>query len=101
LDTGPQVVFNDMYSDQTIHFSSSPDCSSAKSGIWAKAGLTFDPTTARLYVAPGNGTYNPATHLWGDSLLALNPDGTASNGGPLDSYTPSNFQALQNNDKDL
>jgi hypothetical protein len=101
LNTGTQNVFNDMCSDQTIHFSSSPDCSSAKSGIWAKAGLTFDPATARLYVATGNGTFNPATHLWGDSLLALNPDGTGVNGGPVDSYTPSNFQTLQNNDKDL
>ena len=101
LDTGTQVVFNDMCSDQTIHFSANPDCSSAKSGIWAKAGLTFDPATARLYAVTGNGTYNPATHLWGDSILALNPNGTGVNGGPLDSYTPSNYQALQNSDKDL
>ncbi|HWZ87720.1 MAG TPA: malectin domain-containing carbohydrate-binding protein [Polyangiaceae bacterium] len=101
LNTGAQTVFNAMCSDQAIHFSSSPDCSSAKSGIWAKAGLTFDPATSRLYAGTGNGTYNPGSHLWGDSIVALNPDGTGVNGGPVDSYTPSNFQTLQNSDLDL
>jgi hypothetical protein len=101
LSTGAQTVFNDMCSDQTIHFASSPDCASAKSGIWAKAGLTFDPATSRLYVVTGNGTYAPTSHFWGDSILALNPDGSGMNGGPVDSYTPSNFQTLQNSDKDL
>ena len=104
LNTGTQNVFNDMCSDQTIHFQRVAGLLIRESPAFGrKPGLTFDPTTARLYVATGNGTYNPATHLWGDSLLALNPDGTEkrSNGGPVDSYTPSNYQALQNADKDL
>ena len=39
---------------------------------------------------------------WGDSVLALNPDGSGCGGGkPLDSYTPTTFQNLQNTDADL
>src|SRR5262249_1495735 len=39
---------------------------------------------------------------WGDSLLALNPDGTGSGLGlPVDSYTPSNYTTLYNSDIDL
>ncbi len=103
LSTGAQTVFNAMCSNQTVHFTaSSPDCTAGnKSGVWAKAGVTFDPATNRLYVGTGNGTFSPSSFLWGDSLLALNPDGTGVNGGPVDSYTPSNYQTLQNNDKDL
>ena len=101
LTTGTQKVFNDMCSDQTVHFSFTTDCSSAKSGIWAKAGLTFDPATARLYAVTGNGTFNPTSHLWGDSIIALNPDGSGANGNPVDSYTPSNYASLQSSDKDL
>jgi hypothetical protein len=102
LNTGAQVVFNAMCSDQNVHFTlSTPDCPSQKSGIWAKAGLTFDPGTSRLYAGTGNGTFGPASHNWGDTVFALNPDGTGVNGGPVDSYTPTNFQNLQNTDLDL
>ena len=35
-------------------------------------------------------------------MLALNPDGTARpDGQPLDSYTPTNFQQLQDGDTDI
>jgi hypothetical protein len=102
LGSGAQKVFNAMCSNQTIHFSSSPDCAGQKSGIWAKAGVTFDSLTNRVYIGTGNGTFAPSTFYWGDSILALNPDGSgAGNGNPLDSYTPSVYQTLQNNDKDL
>ena len=51
----------------------------------------------------GNGDYdgNMGGHEWGDSVFSLNPDGTGSSGKPLDSYTPTNFQSLQNSDNDL
>jgi F5/8 type C domain/Malectin domain/PQQ-like domain/PQQ enzyme repeat len=103
LGTGAQKVFNAMCSDQTVHFTlgGTPGCSSRGSGIWAKAGVTFDPATGKLFVVTGNGTFNAAGHQWGDSILALNPDGSGVNNGPIDSYTPSNFQSLQNTDKDL
>jgi hypothetical protein len=102
LGTGTQKVWNAMCSNQTIHFGGSTDCASQKSGIWAKAGITYDPLTNRIYAGTGNGTFNPSSFYWGDSVVALNPDGSGNaNGTPLDSYTPSNFQTLQNNDKDL
>jgi hypothetical protein len=102
LATGAQKVFNAMCSDQTIHFGGSTDCAAQKSGIWAKAGVTFDALTARVYVVTGNGLFSPATFMWGDSILALNPDGTGvGNGDPVDSYTPVNYQTLQTADLDL
>ena len=104
LSTGAQTVFNAMCSNQAVHFTlgGNPDCANGqKSGIWAKAGLTFDPVTNRLYVGTGNGTFNPSAFMWGDTILALNADGTGANGGPVDSYTPTNFQSLQNSDLDL
>src|SRR5262249_32477725 len=91
-----------MCSNQTIHFGGSTDCPSQKSGIWAKAGVTWDALTNRLYAGTGNGTFNPGSFYWGDSVVALNVDGSGNaNGTPLDSYTPSNYQSLQNSDKDL
>ena len=49
----------------------------------------------------GNGGFAPSNDNWGDSVFALNADGTGAVGQPLDSYTPTNFQALQNGDTDL
>jgi hypothetical protein len=104
LNTGTQKVFNAMCSNNTAHLGVN-GCNGgggAKSGIWAKAGITYDPLTNRIYVGTGNGTFNPSQFYWGDSVLALNADGSgAGNGNPLDSYTPSNYQTLQNSDKDL
>jgi hypothetical protein len=52
-------------------------------------------------VGTGNGTFDPGTGQWSDSVLALHPDGTGSAGGPLDSYTPTTFAQLQASDLDL
>jgi hypothetical protein len=104
LSTGAQTVFNTLCSNQpNVHFSTGTDCSMKQSGIWAKAGVTFDPLTQMLYVGTGNGLFSPTQHAWGDSILKLNPDGTGAgtNGYPIDSYTPSNYQTLQNQDLDL
>jgi outer membrane protein assembly factor BamB len=101
---GSQKVFNTLCSDQTVHFVSAPgtpDCSEVQSGVWARPGVVFDPDTQRIYFAMGNGTFDPTNYHWGDSVLALNPDGTGNNGNPLDSYTPVTFQQLQDSDADL
>jgi hypothetical protein len=34
-------------------------------------------------------------------VLALRPDGSSDNGEPLDAYTPTNFQFLDQSDSDL
>jgi hypothetical protein len=107
LATGTQNVFNMLCSDQLVHFALSPatpNCEKRRAAIWAKDGVIYDDVTDRIYMASGNGPFDANTggHNWGDSVLALNPDGTGSGGGnPMDSYTPTEFAALETNDQDL
>jgi hypothetical protein len=103
LGTGTQKVFNSSCSDQTVHFvtGGSPDCPGVQSAIWGRSGVVYSSDTGKIYCTTGNGTFNPGGHLWGDSVLALNPDGSGANGGPVDSYTPQVFQTLQDQDLDL
>jgi PQQ-like domain len=107
LATGAQRIFNANCSNQTVHFveSGSPDCAHVQSAIWARAGVVYDAHADRILMATGNGDYdgNVAGHYdWGDSVFALHSDGTGNGlGQPLDSYTPTEFQQLQNADLDL
>jgi outer membrane protein assembly factor BamB len=104
LADGAQHVFNADCSDQPVHFveqPGTPDCPAVQSAIWARAGIVYDPDTDRIYMATGNGRFDPALHDWGDTVFALRADGTGANGDPLDSYTPSDFQALDDRDLDL
>jgi hypothetical protein len=107
LSDGTQRVFNALCSDQTVHFveqPGTPDCSGhVQSAIWARVGVVYDSVNDRIFMATGNGDYtgNTGGHEWGDSVFSLNPNGTGSGGLPLDSYTPTNFQNLQNADADL
>jgi hypothetical protein len=75
------------------------------SGIWGRPGVIYDTGTNRIYFATGNALFdaNIAGHYnWGDSVLALKPDGTGSGLGlPVDSYTPSSYVTLYNSDIDL
>lgn len=94
LADGSQRVFNAVCSDQAAHFieqPGSPDCPQVQTAIWARAGVVYDAATDKIYMATGNGTFDPANHDWGDSVFALNPDGTGVNGSPLDSYTPTDY----------
>ena len=105
LADGSQHVFNANCSDNTVHFvlNANPDCQEVQSAIWARAGVVFDSNTGRIFMATGNGTFDANTggHDWGDSVFALNPDGTGSSGWPLDSYTPTNYAQLDALDLDL
>ena len=105
LSDGTQHVFNALCSDQVdVHFVEpphSPDCGDQQAGVWSRAGVVYDPATDRIYATTGNGDFNPGQHDWGDTVFALNPNGTGVNGSPLDSYTPSDHQYLQDNDLDL
>lgn len=104
LADGSQNVFNANCSDQTVHFEQTPgtpDCSAVQTAIWARPSAVYDPDTDRIYVATGNGDFDPGQHNWGDSVLALNPNGTGADGNPLDSYTPADYQALDDRDVDL
>jgi outer membrane protein assembly factor BamB len=108
LATGGQHVFNADCSDQTVHFveGGSPDCPQVQTAVWARPGVVYDADLDRILLATGNGTFDANTggRDWGDSVLALHPDGTGAGGlggRPLDSYTPAEFQALQDQDADL
>jgi putative pyrroloquinoline-quinone-binding quinoprotein/putative pyrroloquinoline-quinone binding quinoprotein len=103
LSTGAQAVFNTLCSNLTTHLGNG-DCSTHQSGIWGRGGATYDAATDRVYIATGNGHYNASTggFNWGDSTLALAHDGTGAGAGmPRDSYTPTNFQQLDDQDIDL
>lgn len=117
LATGTQKVFNSECSDKAIHFCNSAKtmtcvvatggCSSRQNGIWGRPGAIYDAGTDRVFITTGNGPFNinagSGIYNWGDSILALHPDGSggAITGMPVDSYTPSSFQGLQNTDADL
>ena len=124
LTTGAQKVYNTQCSNLFTHFVENGtarvnDCNlgtsinpggpagrdGQMSGIWGRPGVVFDAATNRIYFATGNGLFD-VNHVggyeWGDSVLALKPDGTGSGFGmPVDSYTPPNFPTLYTNDADL
>jgi hypothetical protein len=104
LTDGSQHVFNAVCSDQSVHFVSAPgtpDCASVRSAVWARAAVVYDPDVDKIYFGTGNGDYAPSSHYWGDSVLALAPDGSAATGDPLDAYTPTTFAQLAATDSDL
>ena len=109
LASGAQTVFNTLCSNLSLHFVQNgtngvDDCATRQSGIWGRGGAAYDSATNRIYFATGNGNYNASTggFNWGDSTLALAADGSGAGGGmPRDSYTPTNFQQLDDQDIDL
>jgi hypothetical protein len=115
LATGSAKVFNSLCSDLTFHFvengvksgGNRTDCATAQSGIWGRPGAIYDEGTDLVFITTGNGTFNvnPGMGLyhWGDSVLALHPDGSGSGvtGMPVDSYTPATAQTLDDADADL
>jgi hypothetical protein len=112
LATGGQRVFNMACSDQTQHFKHladqiPPTCATPRNAVWSRPGVVYDAGTDRILMATGNGVYdgNNGGHNWSESVIALHPDGSGGSGGnlgePLDSYTPANFQLLDNADADI
>jgi hypothetical protein len=106
LSSGEQHVFNATCSNQIdVHFVEkpvTPDCDEVQTALWTRPSVVYSADTDKIYTTTGNGTFNPATFAWGDTVLALNPDGTGkADGNPLDSYTPTNYQKLQDTDADI
>jgi hypothetical protein len=78
-----------------------PDCAALRAAVWARSGVVYDADNNEILLATGNGDFVPTSHDWGDSVLAIHPDGTGAAGDPIDSFTPPNFQNLENTDEDL
>jgi hypothetical protein len=100
LVTARVHVFNSLCSN--IHRLLGPDsshsnyCSDAQSGLFGRGQGVIDPNTRAVYVVSGNGPWNGRTN-WGDSILELDSSGQR----PMDSYTPTNQESLNNQDLDL
>src|SRR5580765_34707 len=106
LADGTQKVFNANCSDQTVHLvvaPSVPNCSQPQTAVWSRPGVIYDSVTNRIFMGTGNGLFdgNSGGHDWGDSVIAVAPDGSGSAGKPLDSYTPATYAQLQAADADL
>ena len=104
LGSGAQRVWNADCSDQPVHFThGNPDCKQVQTAVWQRGGVVYDSDLDRILFATGNGDFDlpQGGHDWGDSVLALRPDGTGNGALPLDSYTPADFQHLQDTDLDL
>jgi outer membrane protein assembly factor BamB len=104
LGSGAQRVWNTDCSDQPVHFThGNPDCPHVQSAVWGRAAVVYDSDLDRILFATGNGDFDVPRggRDWGDSVLELRPDATGNGALPLDSYTPTNFQELQDDDADL
>lgn len=105
LATGTQHVFNSLCSNLIdIHLTapeSGPDCNEQQSGIWGRPGVVYSADTDLIYFTTGNAAFDPARFDWGDTVLALKPDGTGIDGRPVDSYTPIDADDLDEQDADL
>jgi len=115
LGTAATNVFNAMCSNQAALIISA-GCVGHGSAIWGRPGAVYDAGTGKIFVATGNatngggapncgstgpGTWNGTT-MWSESLLALNPNGTGGGSGkPLDSYTPTDVNCLDQGDTDI
>lgn len=102
VTTGTQNVFNAQCSDKTFHLRVN-DCDVRQAGIWARSGAVYDSRTDRVYVTTGNGVFDAdrGGFNWASSVVALRPDGSTDGGTPVDSYTPTNYQQLNELDLDL
>ncbi len=98
LIEGGAHVFNSLCANLR-HILAPGECPDNQSGIWGRAGAVVDPLTSHIFVATGNGAYtgNQGGHDWGNSVLELTADGERL----LDSYTPTNFDAMSAQDQDL
>ena len=110
LVDGAVHVFNALCSDQhqllaspSVVPSSAAVCDQREAGVWARSGVVVDqsggPTDGSLFIASGNGLFDADQGGvdYGDSVMRLSADASAL----LDSYTPTNYARLDEDDLDL
>jgi outer membrane protein assembly factor BamB len=101
LSDGATAVFNSLCSLKR-QLPGPNSCSSQRSGIWARGGAVVDPDPSmngRIYAATGNGDFSAdkGGHNYGDSVISLAEDLSSL----LGSYTPVNYDQLEQGDTDL
>jgi outer membrane protein assembly factor BamB len=101
LSDGTTSVFNSLCSEKR-RLPGPDSCPQQRSGIWARGGAVVDPDASmngRIYAATGNGDFNAnkGGHNYGDSVISLSADLSSL----LGSYTPTNYEELQQGDVDL
>jgi outer membrane protein assembly factor BamB len=98
LASGATHVFNALCSTAR-HLLAPGECRDNGSGVWARPGVVFDPVTGNIFFATGNGPYtaDDGGDNWGESVVELTPDATRV----VDSYTPTEPNALHEQDLDL
>lgn len=89
-------IFNSLCAG-IAHLLTAHECSAQRSGIWARAGVVVDPVTGNIFATTGNGPFDPTSGNYGDTVLELTSDGSHL----IDSFTPTNYQQLNNRDQDL
>jgi outer membrane protein assembly factor BamB len=75
-------------------------CPAQRSGLWSRAGVVVDPDPAmrgRIYVATGNGPFDPRSGNYGDSVLALDAAAATLEGF----LTPKNYAYVERRDLDV
>ncbi len=94
LTTGVTSVFNILCnaSKQLL----SGNCGSSQAGVWGRPGAVVDPISGNVFISSGNGPFVPPNNL-GDSVIELSPNLSTV----IDTFTPNNFQTLDNADEDL
>jgi hypothetical protein len=94
---GWMIAYDALTLQQQAVFNTSPN--STQSGIWAAdTGPAID-TNGDIFVATGNGKFDPATGDYGDTLLRLQLD--RSHLVVHDYFTPSDQEKLNKEDNDL
>ena len=101
LSNGKATVFNSLCTKYRKLIKAN-SCSQQRSGVWGRGGAVVDPEpylTGRIYAATGNGQFdaNAGGDNYGDTLLSLSGDLSSL----LGSYTPTDYQQLENGDTDL
>ncbi|MGI8745549.1 MAG: PQQ-binding-like beta-propeller repeat protein [Bryobacteraceae bacterium] len=65
-------------------------------GIWGRAGCAVSSVTGLIYAETGDGTYDPASGKYSDTVVAVSPEGKL-----VDYYTPANRAWISKKDLDM
>ena len=102
LSDGRSNTFNALCSHKS-HVLGYGECTSLRAGVWGRPGAIYNEADNSVYIVTSNGSFtaNTGGSDWGDSIIRLRPDLHQVKGKPVDSYTPAEYQTLDDQDLDL